>query len=432
MPSNTVLNSGSGGDTVTTKQRTHDGDTTKQQMVSLSGVTGTEDAYTFTDVQAGEGTEANAIRVTVGTDSDLVVNSNTLAGAVHNEDSAHTSGDAGVQILAVRQDTQVDFGADGDYVPLSIDGDGALRVNAINADGTSAVDSAAGGTDTGAVMLAVRDDSLTTLTPVDGDYTQLRVNSTGALHVTGGGGGTEYNEDDATPATIVGTASLMERDDALATLTPAEGDFAAFRCSAEGALWTQDFNSDAILADTTTLAGAVSGSEMQVDVVAALPAGTNNIGDVDLASSIPAGTNNIGDVDIDSIAAGSNLIGDVGIGVRTSGGTTLYKNIDVDESEDQIKGTAGQVYWIHAINLNAAVRYLKFYNATSASVTVGTTVPDLTFPVPASTTGAGFVLSIPNGIAFGTAITVAATTGVADNDSGAPGANEIILNLGYA
>jgi hypothetical protein len=41
-------------------------------------------------------------------------------------------------------------------------------------------------------------------------------------------------------------------------------------------------------------------------------------------------------------------------------------------------------------------------------------------------------ISIPNGIAFGTAITIAATTGVADNDSGAPGANEVIVNLGYA
>ncbi len=114
--------------------------------------------------------------------------------------------------------------------------------------------------------------------------------------------------------------------------------------------------------------------------------------------------------------------------------TTLYKNIDVDESEDQIKASAGQVYWIHCINLSAAVKYLKFYNATAASVTVGTTVPDLTFPIPTQgdTNGAGFVLTIPNGITFDTAITVAATTGVADNDSGAPGANEVILSLGYA
>jgi len=52
-------------------------------------------------------------------------------------------------------------------------------------------------------------------------------------------------------------------------------------------------NSAAILADTAnmdtnlgTLAGAVTGTEMQVDVVAPLPAGTNNIGDVDIASSV--------------------------------------------------------------------------------------------------------------------------------------------------
>lgn len=200
-----------------------------------------------------------------------------------------------------------------------------------------------------------------------------------------------------------------------------------------------DDNSGSLTVDNSALSaleGAISGTEVQVDIVASLPAGTNNIGDVDIASALPAGTNNIGDVDIATIAAGSNLIGDVGLsGARTSGGTTLYKNIDVDESEDQVKGSAGQVYWIHAINLGTAPRYLKLYNATAASVTVGTTVPDLTFPVGSqgsTANGGGFTLSIPNGIAFGTAITIAATTGVADNNSGAPGANEVVVNLGYA
>jgi len=46
-----------------------------------------------------------------------------------------------------------------------------------------AVDSVAGGTDVGAAVLAVRDDVLTTLTPVDGDYVRLRTDSTGALWV---------------------------------------------------------------------------------------------------------------------------------------------------------------------------------------------------------------------------------------------------------
>lgn len=64
-------------------------------------------------------------------------------------------------------------------------------------------------------------------------------------------------------------------------------------------------------ADTGTLAGAVD-TEVQVDVVGALPAGDNNIGNVDIASALPAGANNIGDVDVASIAAGENVIGLVG------------------------------------------------------------------------------------------------------------------------
>lgn len=159
-----------------------------------------------------------------------------------------------------------------------------------------------------------------------------------------------------------------------------------------------------------------------------LEAGTAGIGKLTANSGV-----DIGDVDVTSISAGSNLIGDIGLsGARTSGGTTLYKNIDVDESEDEVKATAGQVYWIQAINTTASIIYLKFYNATTGTVVVGTTVPDLTFPVPGDTAGAGFTLSVPNGIEFGTAITIAATTGVADADSGAPGTNALIVNLGFA
>lgn len=98
---------------------------------------------------------------------------------------------------------------------------------------------------------------------------------------SGSSAGTEYTEDVATPNPIVGTATMIERDDALSTVTPIEGDWIGLRGTAEGALWVQDFNSDAILADTanmdtnlSTIAGAVSGSEMQVDVVtSALPTG---------------------------------------------------------------------------------------------------------------------------------------------------------------
>jgi len=49
-------------------------------------------------------------------------------------------------------------------------------------------DDAATALDVGVAALVVRDDELTTLTVAEGDYTQLRVSSTGALHVTGDGG----------------------------------------------------------------------------------------------------------------------------------------------------------------------------------------------------------------------------------------------------
>src|SRR3990167_8046962 len=46
-----------------------------------------------------------------------------------SEDALHVSGDVGVMMLGVRQDTQSNFAADGDYVPFSIDSSGALRVS---------------------------------------------------------------------------------------------------------------------------------------------------------------------------------------------------------------------------------------------------------------------------------------------------------------
>ncbi len=118
----------------------------------------------------------------------------------------------------------------------------------------------------------------------------------------------------------------------------------------------------------------------------------------------------------------------------TAGGATPYYNLDCDETEDAIKASAGKLFWVHAMNLSNAKRYLKFYNATTANVTVGTTTPVLSFPIPtmADTNGAGFAINFGDmGVTFDTAITVAATTGFADNDTGAPGSNEIILNAGY-
>jgi hypothetical protein len=118
----------------------------------------------------------------------------------------------------------------------------------------------------------------------------------------------------------------------------------------------------------------------------------------------------------------------------TEGGCSIHKALDVDESPEEIKGSAGQLYGMIVHNLSANVRYLKIYDAPVASVTVGTTTPAMTIPIQTTgdTNGSGWSPVIPvMGIPFSNGITIAATTGLADADTGAPGANDIVGTFWY-
>lgn len=117
--------------------------------------------------------------------------------------------------------------------------------------------------------------------------------------------------------------------------------------------------------------------------------------------------------------------------VNTSQGLSIFKSLDLDETEEDVKTSEGVVFSIYASNTNAAARWLKLYNATAANTTVGITVPVATFYLPPS--GASpLKFDSQVGLRFSTAICAAATTGVADTDTGAPGANEVVVVIGYA
>lgn len=111
--------------------------------------------------------------------------------------------------------------------------------------------------DKGMVLMGVQ----TADTVNAGDAGALAIDTSRNLKVSieadnaGIGGGTQYTEDAVSPADPVGNAMMMTRDDALSTVTEAEGDWSRMRGTAEGALWTQDFNSDAMAADLSTIAG---------------------------------------------------------------------------------------------------------------------------------------------------------------------------------
>ena len=361
-------------------------------------------------------------------------------------DSAGGATDTGVAVLAIRDDSLAALTpVEGDYVALRVNSTGALHVTGGGGGTQYNVDDVAGATDTGTLLLAIRDDSLSTLTPVDGDYVGLRVSSTGALHVTGGGGGTEYTVDAAAPAAPTGATFVMERDDALSALTEIEGDWTNPRSSANGALWVSVDGTVTVGSHAVTNAGTFA---VQVDGAAltALQLIDNTIVADDAAFTPGTTSVNMAGFQADETATDSVDEGDAGaarmtldrkvittLQPHTNGGLTIFRSIDIDESEEEVKATAGVLYSIAAFNRTAAPLYLKFYNLTAANTTVGTSTPVLTFVVPgnADSDGAGFILEKTYGWTFDTAISVACTTGVADADTGAPAANDCVINLGY-
>lgn len=95
-----------------------------------------------------------------------------------------------------------------------------------------------------------------------------------------------------------------------------------------------------------------------------------------------------------------------------------------------VKAGKGVMTSITVVNVAAALRYLRFYDSNIAP-TAGQGTPNRKFAIPASTTGAGFVICpmLPMRFEVGLAFTL--TTGVADTDATALTANDVILTIEY-
>ena len=113
----------------------------------------------------------------------------------------------------------------------------------------------------------------------------------------------------------------------------------------------------------------------------------------------------------------------------TSGGLTIYRLLAAASTNSNlIKNAAGQVFGWYFFNAAASTRYVKLYNKATAP-TVGTDTPVLTLPLPA---GGAANVEFTNGIAFGTGIGIGITGALADNDTTAVTANDVVVNLFYA
>lgn len=136
---------------------------------------------------------------------------------------------------------------------------------------------------------------------------------------------------------------------------------------------------------------------------------------VALDASLPAGANTIGAVTISGTPATTATTTPVTP-------STTFTNSVASTNATSIKNSAGTLWSVVVSNINAATRFVKFYNLTVAP-TVGTSVPVFTIAVP--TGGTVTVQGGSNGLRFGTGIAIAITAAAADTDATAVAANDV-------
>lgn len=166
------------------------------------------------------------------------------------EDAAHTSGDTGVQVLGVRQDTPGTVcGTNGDYCPLSVTSKGSTRAAIeFQSQDTAAngilkqEDAAAAGADAGVGILAKRQDSFGAQTNQDGDYAIPSTNSFSILYTdirfaaqSSAADGLLKLEDSAAASGDAGVLSLGVASDGTGAATAAAGDYIAPAYNVSGA-----------------------------------------------------------------------------------------------------------------------------------------------------------------------------------------------------
>jgi hypothetical protein len=362
---------------------------------------------------ANTGANATPVVVDLGANNDVTVTSGSITATQATGSNLHTVVDSGT-ITTVSTVTSVT--AIGTSVTP---GTSAAHLG-------KAVDAVAGASDTGVAALAVRLDTLSTITPAEGDYSRLLVDSTGALHTTSEVLAQESGGNLASAASSLstiaasnidaGTAGTASADvvsvQGIASMTPVRVDNGGTFLTQEngGVLTALQLIDDAIVADDAAFTAAAT-KVMMAGFVA-------DEGSTDSVTEDDAGAARM-TLDRKQIVTPQP---------HTAGGLSApVYSLDLDETHESIKGSAGCLYKIRLTNFATSVRWVHLYD--HASPTVGTTVPVDTIPVPAGSSTAPTVITENfggMGLTFGTAITWAATT--ASNATGAPSALDVVAS----
>lgn len=217
---------------------------------------------------------------------------------------------------------------------------------------------------------------------------------------------------------------------------------------------------DAVKTAVEILDNAISGSEMQVDIVSAPTLTVNShavtnagtfavqvdgaaltalqlIDDTVFAddAAFTVGTSKVNAIGYMADEASTDSVDEGDVGVprmtldrkqivtvqpHTTGGWDVKNCSSGDgstaltNSAQAIKASAGKLGGWYIYNPNASAAYVPIYDVASGSVTVGTTNPLMVLTIPASSAAN---LELVNGITFGTAISAAAATTAAGNSA---------------
>lgn len=431
VPFQTTVATPASGTSVASKEVAFSGDTTKVQLVELVGVTGSEGARTLNEISNASGVIVQDGGNSLTVDGTVAVSGTVTVGS-------HAVTNAGTFVVqengtALTRLTDIETNTDA----LAVVGNGAAAT---------------------AQRVTLANDSTGTVT----------ASQAGTWNITN----------------VSGTVSLPTGASTAARQDTANTALAAIQTAVE--ILDNTVSGSELQVDVLTLPALPAGTNNIGDMdILSIAAGDNNIGNVDIVS-VPAplsttgggteatalrvtlATDSTGVVSVDDNGASLTVDGTVAIsgtvavtqsgtwdevGINdsgnsitvdnagtfvtqptpsTSGGLSIHRSIDLDEGTlEVVKASPGQVYGMWVTNTATATRWIKFYDATSG--TAGTGTPVITIGVPGNSSDdiAGNFGPGGMGIAFATGICVGATTGVADADTGAPGANDVIVNIFY-
>lgn len=365
----------------------------------------------------------------------------------------------------------------GAFARLQLDASGNLKVAVTGAGsgGTSSVDGSTwtAATSAGTPVMGARDDA-SPATVAEDKLGIARITTNRALHVNlrdaagnelSVGGGTQY-ADGSAQATPTGTqilawdganeralkgdqtnglfvnvktsvlptgASTAAKQPALGTAGAASADVLSVQGVAsmtalkvDGSGVTQPV-SGTVTANAGT--GTLSTNQAQVaGTTTDTNSGNKSAGTqrVVLATDQPALTNAL---KVDGSAVTQPVSGTVtaNLAPTATGGLSKFHLVAAATTNaTNVKASAGQLYGWYIYNSNAAARKVAFHN-TSGTPTAGTSVTDSIVIPPGSAANA----FSEQGIAFSTGIAITTVTGLADSDSAAVAANDLIINLYY-